>query len=79
MANLKNRKEIIGQTQSNKLSALFRQDFEASSCNIQIILCLSKEKKMEMIILISVYQAFLKRQIRWSGISISFRIFHSLL
>lgn len=48
MANLKNRKEIIGQTQSNKLSALFRQDFEASSCNIQIILCLSKEKKMEM-------------------------------
>lgn len=44
MANLKNRKEIIGQTQSNKLSALFRQDFEASSCNT-IILCLSKEKK----------------------------------
>ena len=48
MANLKNRKEIIGQTQANKLSALSRQDFEASSCNIQIILCLSKEKKMEM-------------------------------
>ena len=45
MANLKNRKEIIGQTQANKLSALSRQDFEASSCNIQIILCLSKEKK----------------------------------
>ena len=45
MANLKNRKEIIGQTQSNKLSALFRQDFEALSYNIQIILCLSKKKK----------------------------------
>ena len=47
MANLKNRKEIIGQTQSNKLSALFTQDFEALSYNIQIILCLIKKNGNE--------------------------------